>query len=940
MLLIAVTICSILPTGLEARATEVTESNPMYRLYNPNSGEHFYTANEGEKDYLSGIGWNYEGIGWNAPVSSNSPVYRLYNPYSSDHHYTMDEGERDYLSQTGWNYEGIGWYSDDAKSVPLYRQFNPNEVIGTHNYTTSLEENDWLCTIGWQAEGIGWYGVANNDTSEVVPSPEDYVQDEPLVETEKSVGEYSVTNVEVDTSMMSVNVTVSALEACRLIVRFVPEDVYFADDYYSGKEYINDGLTQVACDVTKGDEIKEVSTFIDNADELPEYFVAEAVLVDYNGNNLCNPYEEIEHTKKHEEFEAKDVNNFEGHNVVNFDQDSTTNFGVLCDDVKIVTAREVVEELNEDKSKNYTISSPSEDIEIGDKVYLKEGTGEYLFKVAEKNTLSDGKILIKTARANDAFTGFKFEDFFKYIDVDMEGYSQSNDEKYSSNKKLSGSNSEDNSVIFSEPKEDSFNEGFSFAPRFNTMFYDIDASVNGNVYADINIEWDESIFRDIKKCDINYTITQNSTISVTKKFNPGDIKDTVDEFVKEEVDEEEDFGYVPIPIIPCIIDAYVKVGFEFSCEISGELTAEGVSVISAGCHYDSSGRCDTYSSKTSKWETHTEVKIEIKAGVTLEVGLEVLCGTASTGLEAFLGLVVEATSEDTYPSSVRHLCDECLSGTVKIRAELSFKVDFLFGIVNAVDKTLLTDEIPLFDFYVSIKNPADSMFHGKRHFGLGKCPNIIGGVGVGGRVKPDEITSMYGDAGGYVSRITDVTPLSDGNYVATVETLIDKQNTVSPEEYATFRLGYEKRLGFYSERCHCIRVDDGYYFKSLENYPVYSFYISDKHKDEDGNIVIYEKGTIDDEYHPYLSDLYKYEHHNVKILIDGDATLELIGRGKVKFGDFVNSDKRGYYYSSNWEDGLMSGAWTGYAGWRDTGQLYVYTNKKGLVSRLHERKII
>lgn len=37
---------------------------PMYRLFNPNSGEHFYTRDTGERDHLRKIGWNYEGIGW------------------------------------------------------------------------------------------------------------------------------------------------------------------------------------------------------------------------------------------------------------------------------------------------------------------------------------------------------------------------------------------------------------------------------------------------------------------------------------------------------------------------------------------------------------------------------------------------------------------------------------------------------------------------------------------------------------------------------------------------------------------------------------------------------------------------------------------------------------------------------------------------------------
>lgn len=131
----------------------------MFRFYNPNSGEHFYTGNPDEFRTLFNIGWQYEGIGWIAPVNSNTPVYRLYNQYGGEHHYTTSVAERDMLVSVGWNDEGIGWYSDDAQTVPLYRQYNPNAFANNHNYTTSLGENDWLVSLGWQAEGIGWYGV-------------------------------------------------------------------------------------------------------------------------------------------------------------------------------------------------------------------------------------------------------------------------------------------------------------------------------------------------------------------------------------------------------------------------------------------------------------------------------------------------------------------------------------------------------------------------------------------------------------------------------------------------------------------------------------------------------------------------------------------------------------------------------------------------------------
>lgn len=131
----------------------------MYRLYNPNSGEHFYTANSYERDSLKKTGWKYEGIGWHGPEKGNGkPVYRLYNPNAGDHHYTLNSYERDSLKKSGWRYEGIGWYSKG--SVPLYRQYNPNAKSGAHNYTTNKFENDMLVKVGWRAEGIGWYALS------------------------------------------------------------------------------------------------------------------------------------------------------------------------------------------------------------------------------------------------------------------------------------------------------------------------------------------------------------------------------------------------------------------------------------------------------------------------------------------------------------------------------------------------------------------------------------------------------------------------------------------------------------------------------------------------------------------------------------------------------------------------------------------------------------
>ena len=139
-----------------------SELAPMYRLYNPWSGEHFYTADAAECDGLVYEGWDYEGVGWVAPVAGD-PVYRLYNPFAGDHHYTLDAEERDSLVGGGWSDEGVGWYSDPGMAVPLYREYNPYMDACNHNYTTNKDEHDGLVALGWYDEGEAWYGVVPPD---------------------------------------------------------------------------------------------------------------------------------------------------------------------------------------------------------------------------------------------------------------------------------------------------------------------------------------------------------------------------------------------------------------------------------------------------------------------------------------------------------------------------------------------------------------------------------------------------------------------------------------------------------------------------------------------------------------------------------------------------------------------------------------------------------
>ena len=147
----------------KAKASNVT----LYRLYNPNSGEHLYTEDAHERDVLSRLGWVYEGSAWVSPGKSEVVVYRLYNPNTGDHHYTKDKHEYDTLGKLGWKQEGRAWYGAASTETALFRLYNPNAYVGTHHYTSDANERLNMVANGWVYEGIAWYGV---DMGPVAPT--------------------------------------------------------------------------------------------------------------------------------------------------------------------------------------------------------------------------------------------------------------------------------------------------------------------------------------------------------------------------------------------------------------------------------------------------------------------------------------------------------------------------------------------------------------------------------------------------------------------------------------------------------------------------------------------------------------------------------------------------------------------------------------------------
>ena len=143
--------------GVNRETVEVRQVTHMLRMYNPYTGEHFYTGSEVEKNDLVAAGWHYEGVGFTFPGNTGAPVYRLYDPVTGEHLYTMDEEEKATLEAAGWNYEGIAFNSAYDTEAVQHRLHNPYATVGAYHFTYSIEERDNLIAAGWEYQGIGWY---------------------------------------------------------------------------------------------------------------------------------------------------------------------------------------------------------------------------------------------------------------------------------------------------------------------------------------------------------------------------------------------------------------------------------------------------------------------------------------------------------------------------------------------------------------------------------------------------------------------------------------------------------------------------------------------------------------------------------------------------------------------------------------------------------------
>jgi hypothetical protein len=136
---------------------------PLFRLYNPATGDHFYTMSAAERNSATALGYHSEGTAcsiYDGQAPGTVPLYRAFRPGASDHFYTTSGAERNAAIATlGYQDEGITGYvfaaAGAAATVPLYRAYNPGSL--DHFYTVSAAERDSAVAGGYRDEGIACY---------------------------------------------------------------------------------------------------------------------------------------------------------------------------------------------------------------------------------------------------------------------------------------------------------------------------------------------------------------------------------------------------------------------------------------------------------------------------------------------------------------------------------------------------------------------------------------------------------------------------------------------------------------------------------------------------------------------------------------------------------------------------------------------------------------
>lgn len=139
---------------MQAALVEVG-GTPLYRVYNPNDGDHYFTTDKDEPSKLVQLGWRAEGAPYKVVAAEidesgtvtaakrhhafGTAIWSAYNPYTGE--YLLAE-------------EDVKFFTMQNGSQDVVRVYNPYTTGPAHLYTDA-DEAAGLTLLGWRLDNDG-----------------------------------------------------------------------------------------------------------------------------------------------------------------------------------------------------------------------------------------------------------------------------------------------------------------------------------------------------------------------------------------------------------------------------------------------------------------------------------------------------------------------------------------------------------------------------------------------------------------------------------------------------------------------------------------------------------------------------------------------------------------------------------------------------------------
>lgn len=468
--------------------------------------------------------------------------------------------------------------------------------------------------------------------------------------------DYEITRLNFDMSQKQIKASVYAKSDCRVVVKFIEEDLYFTPEFKDNKQYVDGCYAEGEITVTEEQKITE--TVMSITGTLPEYFVAEAVIVDADGNEISNSTFDITNTGRYETFDKKTVDDFSDEKkLVNFDGSKDNNFAVLADDVKMLTAKSV-STIVLDNNGNYVywITEASDQIMAGDKIYIKSDDGvEALFKVGSVSADGNKLTVIPDKATED--DGYKMSDFYKFLKMNMRFDYIIGDG--GNVEQLSSSGIATIDTLNIDP------------PKVNFQFKygKVEAWVYGKLNPEIISVYDPIVFgEDYYECGIVLNPDLKFTVTFTL---------TTDD-VEEPKEEKKDLMFeVPMPMI-WGFSPKLEMGLSLEWELKVSVTATVTIEKRMGFKYNPvSGVTKICEGKGIDYDIDLDGEASLSIGPKINLGVAFLKEILVGEISVYGGIKVTATTEDNedmMAAGAVHNCHTCISLAVDVFYDIGWEI--------------------------------------------------------------------------------------------------------------------------------------------------------------------------------------------------------------------------------------------------------------------------